>query len=200
VAFDYFTLVEFRALPDMNDTAKYPDARVQASAEYIVGVMEREVSTSFIARTVTGEVHDGGYYEIILRKGHVLSVTSATENGVAITDNLRVQSGIVTRHPSSTDATLLPFASGTRNIAVTYQAGHSSTVAADTKEAAMRATRAYLLETSSSAGVTDRRSTITNEAGTTTYVLAGKDHPTGYPMVDAVIIGWRDKLSVFGFA
>ena len=60
----------------------------------------------------------------------------------------------------------------------------------------MRGTRAYLLETRDQAGVLDRRSQMTNElGGSTTFVIAGKDHPTGYPQVDAVIVGWRDRLN-----
>jgi len=33
-----------------------------------------------------------------------------------------------------------------------------------------------------------------------TFVQPGGDRPFGFPSVDAVIIGWRDRLNVFGFA
>jgi len=94
---DYFTLAAFRLLPDMSNTTKYPDANVLAAAQYVTAIIEREVGTSFIARTVTGELHDGGRQEIPLRRAYVLSVTSATEDGVAVTDTLRATSGVLRR-------------------------------------------------------------------------------------------------------
>jgi hypothetical protein len=195
---DYFTLTEFRTLPEMDDTTKFPDARVLAAAGYITGIMEREIGTSFIARTVTDEVHDGGGYEVILTRPFVLSVTSATENSVSVTDTLSVShNGLVQRYASGS-TTPKGWLAGSRNLRVTYQAGYSATVPADIKEAAMRGTRAYLLETRDQAGVLDRRSQMTNDlGGSTTFVIAGSDHPTGYPQVDAVIVGWRDRLNCF---
>jgi hypothetical protein len=198
VALEYFTLVEFRALPDMADVSKFSDTRVDEAAANIVKIIEREVGTSFIARTVTDEVHDGGVYEIILKKPFVLSVASATENGTAVTDTLSVSSNGLLQRFASGSYTPKMWRAGSRNLRVTYSAGYSSTVPADVKEAAMRGTRAYLLETRDQAGVIDRRSTMTNDlGGSTTFVIAGKDHPTGYPQVDAVIVGWRDRLNSF---
>lgn len=198
MALEYFTLTEFRALPDMGDVSKFSDARVDEAAANIVKIIEREVGTSFIARTVTDEVHDGGVYEVILKKPFVLSVTSATENGTAVTDTLSVSTNGLLQRFASGSYVPKAWLSGSRNLRVTYQAGYSSTVPADIKEAAMRGTRAYLLETRDQAGVIDRRATMTNlDGGSTTFVIAGKDHPTGYPQVDAVIVGWRDRLNSF---
>lgn len=194
---DYFTLTEFRQLPDMDDTNQYPDDRVLAAAAYITGVIEREVGTSFIPRTAT-ETFDGtAGDDIVLASHYVRSVTSATVDGVALVDTLDAPYGIV-RH--RTGNTSVSWTTGLGNVVVTYVYGYSATPPADIKEAALRGTRAYLLETSSRAGVTDRRSSVTNEQGTVSYVIAGRDNPTGYPMVDAVIIGWRDRLWLPGFA
>jgi hypothetical protein len=198
---DYFTLAELRALPDVSDSTRYTDARVEAVAAYIVSVIEREVGTSFIARTVTDEVHDGGRAAIVLDKPHVLTVTSATVNGVALTTDLRARDGVLRQYADATSFTPIAFAAGSGNVKVTYSAGYSSTVPGDIKEAALQATRARLLETDSKATVNDRTSSITNEVGgTTQFVLPGEDRPTGYPAVDAVIIAWRDRLDNFGFA
>lgn len=196
---DYFTLAEFRALPDMSSDSKYPDARVEAAAAHIVGIIEREVGTSFVERAVT-EVHDGGDDRIVLNAALVRSITSATESGVAVTDDLRVSAGVVTRHSSSTATTTVPFAAGVRNVSITYASGYSATPPADIKEAALQGTRSYMLEHSSDSSVMDRRSTVTSDQGTTSFVLAGPDRPTGYPEVDAVILGWQRRLDVFGFA
>lgn len=198
MAIDYFTLEEFRELPEMSDEGKFPDARVEAAAAYITGVIEREVGTSFVARTVTDEVHDGGGNEIILDRPFVLSVGTATESGTTVTDTLSVShNGLVTRFAAGS-YTPKVWRAGVRNLRITYQAGYSATVPADIKEAAMRGTRAYLLETRDQAGVLDRRSQVSNDlGGSTTFVIAGSDHPTGYPQVDAVIVGWRNRLNAF---
>lgn len=192
---EYFTLAEFRGLPDMSNTTKYTDARVLAAAAYITAIVERVVGTSFIARTVTSEVRNGGSCGIPLKKLHVLSVTSATENGVAVTDTLTAEYGVLRRYPTGS---LIPreWYDGIGNIRVTYQAGYSSTPPGDLKEAVMQGTRARLLDYDSTARLNDRRSSISNDTGgTTTFVLAGVERPTGYPDVDAVILGYRDLLA-----
>lgn len=198
---DYFTLAELRALPDVSSTTTYPDARVEAVAAYIVAVIEREVGTSFVARTVTDEVHDGGGDTIVLTRPHVLSVTSVSVDGVALTTSLRTQGGVLRQFSDAASYSPLSFASGSGNVLVTYSAGYSATPPADIKDAALWGTRARLLDTGSNAVINDRRSSISNEAGgTTSFVLAGDERPTGYPEVDAVILGWRARLDRFGFA
>jgi hypothetical protein len=188
---DYFTLAEFRASSaDTSNTTTYTDARVLAAAAYITGIIEREVGTSFISRTVADEVHDGGCFEVILKRPFTLATAvTATENGTAVTDTLSVSpNGLLQRFATGS---YIPKAwlAGSRNLRITYAAGYSSTVPPDVKEAAMRGTRAYLLETRDQAGVLDRRSSQSNDlGGTTTFVIAGSDHPTGYPQVDAVIV------------
>lgn len=191
---DYFTLAELRALPDVSDTVTYPDARVEAVAAYITAVIEREVGTSFISRSVVDEVHDGGLTGIQLRKRFARTVTSVTEDGVAVTDNLRIQGGVLRRFTAGSYSPIR-WVGGIGNVLVTYSAGYSTTPPADIKEAALQGTRARLLDTMSKAVVNDRRSSITNEVGgTTSFVLAGEDRPTGYPEVDAVILGWKAKI------
>lgn len=195
---DYFTLAEFRTLPDMQDSQTYSDDRVLAAAAYITAIIEREVGTSFVERTVTETFDGSNDYGIVLATTYVRSVTSATVGGVALADTLDAPYGIV-RH--RTTDTAVAWTRGLGNVVVTYKAGYSATPPADIKEAAMRGTRAYLLETSEKSGVLDRRSSVTNDlGGTTTYVIAGGNNPTGYPQVDAVIVGWREQLRLPGFA
>ncbi len=192
---DYFTLDELAALPNMTE-ARYTTARKEAAAAYVVGIIEREVETSFIARTVTDEVHDGGGTGILLNTPYVLSVTSATENGVAVTDTLRVHHGIVRRFASATATTPSRWAAGVGNIKITYQAGYSVTPPGDIKEAALQATRWRLLTTNSNSDLNARQTSITNEmGGTVNLSVAGPGRPTGYPDVDAVIIGWKSRLN-----
>jgi hypothetical protein len=191
---DYFTLAELNELPNMAEP-RYTDSRKEAAAAYVVGIIEREVDTSFVSRTVTDERHSGGEVEIFLESNHVLSVTSATVAGVAVTDTLRVtDSGILTRFPTgSSYPTVWP--QGCDNVLVTYAAGYSATPPADIKEAALQATRWRLMATNSNSDLNARQTSMTNEmGGTVQFAVAGTDRPTGYPEVDAVIVGWRNRL------
>lgn len=191
---EYFTLNELRALPDMSSAVTYPDATCEAAAARVVAIIERFCQTSFVARTVTDERHDGGGYEIFLDRPWVLSVTSATENGTAVTDTLRVKAGRVLRYAtgSYTPKAWLP---GCDNITVTYQSGYSSSVPADVKDAALQATRYRLLTSNANAGMNDRATSITNEFGNINLATATRDAPFGLPEVDSIIVGWRDFLS-----
>lgn len=194
---DYFTLADFRLLPNMGDDTKYPDVQVEAAADWAEGIIERATGTSFVARTVTAEIHDGGVYGIVLRKPFVLSVTSASESGVAVTDTLTAIGGVLQRYGSGASSPTM-WTSGSGNVSVTYQAGRTATPPADIAQAAMQATR-YRLVTfyGGNAGLTDRTTSISNETGTTSLAIAGPDAPTGLPEVDATINAWSVK---FGFA
>lgn len=188
---DYFTTDELRALPQM---ATQDATRVTAVAAYVTAVIEREVGTSFIERNQT-ETHDGGVSSFVISP-FARSLTSVTVDGVALTvGDLSLRSGVVRYKNGGT------FGGTIDDIVVVYVDGYSTTPPADIKEAALQATRARLLETDSNAIMNDRRSSVAHEAGgTTTFVLPGStDHPFGYPSVDAVVCGWRNKLKVYGF-
>lgn len=195
---DYFTKAELQALPDMSGET---EARIIAAAAWAVSVIEREVGTSFIARTVAGEIHDGCSRNIVLDQPYVLSVTSAMEDGVVITDTLRAKDGVLYRFSDVLSYSPTGWAWGNGNVSVTYQAGYSSTPPADIKEAALQLTRWHLLEGRASNVHSPRQTSITNDmGGTVNFAVAGPDRPTGYPDVDAVIIGWRRKLYSPGVA
>lgn len=194
MTFDYFTEGELRALPHLADTGKYPDERCEAAAAHIVGIIEREVRTSFIARTVTDELYDGtGCDTLVLRKAHVLSVTSVSVAGISVPGPFTARGGVLRRSSG-----VWPV--GIDNVSVTYEAGYSATPPPDIKEAALAGTRAYLLSTAPASAMDARRTSLSTEQGTVQFTVAGSDRPTGYPDVDATIIAWRDKLGVFGFA
>ena len=196
MALEYFTEAELRALPQMDNETKFTLARCEAAAAYIVAIIEREVGTSFISRTVTAEKYDGdGTINLWLRALRVLSVTSATENGIAVTDTLSFRNGALRRYSASSYSPNR-WASGIDNITVTYASGYSSTVPADVKEAALKGTRAHLLSTMANSAMDDRRTSMTSDMGTVSFVVAGTDRPTGYPDVDAVIMAWRDRLNL----
>lgn len=184
-------------MPDLTDSGRYTDARCDAAAAHIVGIIEREVGTSFVSRTIAAEPHDGGGTHIVLGQPYVLSVTSATENGVTVTDTLQAFNGVLRR---VSGISLGSWAPGYGNILVTYVAGYSATPPADVKEMALKGTRAHLLATASDASMDDRRTSLNTDMGVIQYVVAGEGRPTGYPEVDAMILGWKQRLDVFGFA
>ena len=189
---DYFTLEEVQDAPDVD--FDFSDERIEAVAAEIVSIIEREVGTSFVGREVT-EVHDGGRDTIILRSPYVLSVESATENGITVTDPLVARNGILRRVPTASYSAS-PWTYGFNNVVVTYTAGYSAEPPADVKEQALRATRARLLETASDASMNDRRTSLNTEMGVINYTVAGLEHPTGYPTVDEMILGWKRRLNV----
>lgn len=198
---EYFTLPELRALPQLGEADRYPTDRCEAAAAWAVGVIEREVGTSFILRTVTDELHDGGALELVLEQPFAQNTAAlaVTENGTAVTATLRVRSGVLRKYGAASIP--FAFAYGFANVSVTYEYGYSSTVPGDVKEAALQLTRAHLLETDSDGWSADRLAELTNEmGGTAKTATVDRDHPTGYPSIDAVIVAWRDKIDVFGFA
>jgi hypothetical protein len=190
---EYFTLEELDALPNMSE-GRYSTARKEAAAAYVVGIIEREVGTSFVSRTVAAEEHVGGRDYLVLRQPFARSITSATEDGAPVTDTLRVRGGVVRRYASSTSTSPLSWYGF---LTVTYQAGYSTSPPPDVKEAALQATRWRLMSTNSNSDLNARQTSITNDmGGTVNFAVAGADRPTGYPDVDAVIVGWRNRLLV----
>lgn len=186
-------------MPDMGDTAKFPLERVEAVAANVVAIIEREVGTSFIGRTVTQTYDGNGTTGIMLRQAHVQSVTSVEVDGVAVTDALTAPSGILRRKVSAT-STYGTWPCGDANVEVVLESGYSDEPPADIKEVALKATRYELLASSATSAMDGRRTSLSTEMGTIQYSVAGTDRPTGYPDVDAVIVGWRNRIGVFGFA
>lgn len=196
---DYFTTAEFRALPQMADTSKYPEARILAVAAALTETVEDEVGTSFIARNITETLTSCSGDTLKLKSPFVRSVTTLTLNGASVTvGGLLPEPGGLLRFKALGSA----FTSGDRgNVVVTYVSGYSTTPPANIKEALMFAVRDRLIETNQDAGIEARRTAMTTPDGNTvSYVLAGSGNPTGYPLLDAAITVWRNKLRGFGFA
>lgn len=192
---DYFTLPEFRTLPDMGDATTYPDVDVERAAAYFTAIVEREVGEPFIPRTYTETLDGSGRGTLLLSRSSVRSLASVTISGVTVdTTYLDVTAGVL-RYVGRT-----PWTYGIGNVAVTYTAGQYDTCPADIKEPVMWAVRDRLLSQSDQAGVDVRRTSITTDFGTTNYVLPGEKRPTGYPDLDAAIAGRIRSTPSLGFA
>lgn len=205
MALEYFAEADLRALPDMDDAVTYTDARIQAAHDYIAGILEREVGTSFVARVVADEVRDGGdgrRYAVSVSAPYVLSspAPTATENGVAVTDTIIVRGGGLLYKFSAGGATPNAWQPGLSNLVIDYSAGYSAAPPGDVKEAVLKGVRDHLLATNSNAAVDERWTTISSEHGTIERGGPGSANPTGYPVVDEMIVAWRDRIDVLGFA
>jgi hypothetical protein len=188
---DYFTLAELRALPDMGNPSKFSADAVEAAAARITSIIEREVGTSFVTRLVLDEVHDGGRDHVVLDSPWVQTALSATENGTAVAETLNVRHGILRKLSGSCPTR---WADGYGNVSVSYESGYSVAPPADIKDAALQGTRLFLLASASDSSANARRTSLSTDVGVESYVIAGEDRPTGYPEVDATILGWKAKL------
>lgn len=193
---DYFTLLELRALPDVSSVSKYPNDRVEAVAAKFVDIIEREVGTAFIERLVT-ETFDGGDFAIVPGKSHPREIVEVLENGVDVTASAAIKDGTLVKLSGYALSRWTP---GVQNVEVTYSYGYAAEPPADVKEQALQATRLHLMSTSATNWANSRQTSMSTDMGVLGFVVAGPDRPTGYPELDAVIIGWRDRLDLYGFA
>lgn len=192
----YFTTAELRTLPDVNDVARYPDARCVAAHDWIVAIIERECGTSFIETTRTETVSGAGDDGLFLSDPYVRTVTAATIDGTALTAGevsaLIVERGVVYRP----NGVRWP-ATARGNVEITYTAGYSAVVPGDLKEAAMRAARYWLVTFDAWSGTDERQTSLTNDYGNINLAVASPDgRPTGLPTADATITAWARRVRV----
>ena len=197
---DYFTLVEFRALPDCSVATgaqtEFTDAEINAAAAFFTAIVEREVGVPFIPREFTLTRDGYNTAAIVLPHDHVRSISAASVNDVAVDDSLLTFGNGIVRYLAGTT-----WAVGVANIVITYEAGEYDTCPADVKDAVMWATRDRLITQASQNGVDVRKTSMTNDlGGTINYVLPGEKRPTGYPDLDAVIASYVRNTPSLGFA
>ena len=195
----YFTTAELRALPDLSDTVRFPDARLVAAHDWIVAIIERECGTSFIATAVTETLNGNGQAALFLSSPYVRSVTSVTVDDVALT--APELADVLIQHGALYYSNGTYWSQSTRgNVTVAYTSGYSAAPPADMKEAALRAARNWLLTNDAWSGKDTRTLSITNEFGNMQLSVAGPDRPTGLPEVDATITAWARKVRIPGIA
>lgn len=148
---DVLTLSEGKSALGIPLISENDDDEVAAYITAVSRGLDRKIGPT-VARTITGEVHDGGCYAIVLRFRPVMSIASVTEyfggssqitltqlTATSIpTDGYRLgkyepqaglYSGIVCRTTNRYDGR---FAYGTDNVVFTYTAGRvASTTAVD---------------------------------------------------------------------
>ncbi len=179
---DYFTVTEFRALPDMDDADAYTEAKILAAAAYFTAIVEEEL-WPMTSQSYT-ETLDGDYATSLFLGREATSLTSVTVDGTAVSTSLLTCTNGVVRY-KSLGQTFSGAANG--NVVVVYAAGES-TVPADIKNAVMWATRDRLLAQGDLSGVDVRKTSVNTDFGTTNYILPGEKRPTGYPELDAILL------------
>ena len=191
----YFTSAELRALPDLESAQRFPDARLVAAHDWIVGVVERECRTTFVVESASVRLSGDGTGTLRLPVPYVRTIESVTVDGTAYTpgelaglyleaDFLYQPAGH--RWPTTTRG----------NITVAYTAGYSTAPPADLKEAMLRGARQWLLTMDGWTGTDERALSISNDYGNITLSAPGPDRPTGLPQVDATIMAWARKVRV----
>jgi len=204
----YFTEEELRDLPQMDDTTRYTESRITAAREWIESIIERKVGASFEPRTFT-ETFDGdranSMVGIILSQPYAREVTAFVSNGVTFSVDqlaaLSIRDGVLIQRAGGWFTATAPWQPGRRNLVATYSAYLMTTPPADIKEASLTAVRDWLLRRYAQQGVSDRAMSIQNEMGNTVFATANDlFRPTGIPDVDAVIMGWANRIDLGGFA
>jgi len=196
---DYFTLAEFRLLPDMADEDTYTDDEVNAAAAYFAAIIEREVGAKFSVASATESfdgARAGGYRGREIRLGHqdAVALTTVTVDGTTVSNALlTLRSGVVRYLDQERWSYTQP-----GNVTITYTYG--TACPADIKDAVMWATRDRLLAQNDQNDSDPRRTSVTTEMGTVSYLLPGEKRPTGFPELDALIASYQRNTPSFGFA
>jgi hypothetical protein len=181
-----FTVAELRAAdPVLADTAKYPQAALEAAREAAEERLEELCGVAFrprgaretrsgdgTARLLLGEVEPTRLVSVSIDRGAgPVALTAEEVADVRLEpwgEAVRLTKGVWDR--------------GVRNVAVLYERG-VALAPEPVRRAALTLAKAALIRSP----VPDRATAESTEAGTIRYSIAGRDGPTGYPEVDAVV-------------
>jgi len=120
----------------LNITSTTSDDELRRFLDVATDLCENYAGRALRRRTFT-ETHDGGSPTLLLRWTPVVSVTTVTDDGTAVTDYLlEPESGVLWRD----DDGLLTWAGSRRGVTVTYVAGYTSPPA-DVQQAVLEALR-----------------------------------------------------------
>ncbi|HRD59378.1 hypothetical protein [uncultured Nocardioides sp.] len=193
---DYFTVEELQTLPDCQE---FGEPEILAAAAYFVGIVEREIGYALIPREFAETLRGDGSTTLVLSQPYARSLVSVTVAGASVdVSGLDVTGGVL-RYASASSIGTAAWATGAA-VVITYTAGAFDECPGDMKDSVMWATRDRLITQSEESGSWDRKTSQTNEFGTTSYVLPGEKRPTGYPELDALIASYSRTTASHGFA
>ena len=191
MAAGYPTREVVRRLDGLNDRTLYSDRVVDEAIAWVVAAVERVCRVSFVpvSRTVT---LDGSTSDLLfLPTAHARAAVFTIDGTVVPSEQIRVRpGGLVYRRAGSAS---LSWWGTSGEVEVTYTEQAFDEVPDDLYGAMLVAIRARLL--SDRTQIPDRAVSITNEFGNVQLSTAGINRPFGIPDVDAVVLGWAERLA-----
>lgn len=177
-----FDAATFRAFdPDFASTTTWTPEMVRAGRDYAEELLERHCRASFRRRRHVARMDGTGTPDILVPEIPTVRVAAASVAGVALTSTelaeLTVYEWGGVFRP---DGKIWP--AGDRNIMIAYEHGFD-TVGEPVAEAAMILARDALVRSPAP----DRAIVETSEHGLIRNAIPGRDGPTGFPRVDAII-------------
>lgn len=181
----YLTDGQVRALPNLGDPAKFPDAKLTAAIAWFEELFEDYTGVAFETRSVVDERHYLTSSGVLIldhlypRAVSAVRVYSSAAISVPYTAgelaDVRVDlSGVLRR------VSLGSFTSSYGMVAVDYTHYKTATPPADVVEAAKEAVRAHLLDDYQA----NRQTSVSTEAGIVRISQPGPDRPFGVPIAD----------------
>lgn len=187
----YFDLNDLKAMPDIAGDDTYNGQYIKAR-QWIETLIERVISASFVERFFEETHHNRR--RIFLRETYPVRILSVSVDGTAVSTTPMFLDNeiLITRE--------MGWPLRWSRATIRYVAGYTTEPPEDLRIAALQAARNRLLSVDGASGIPERALSMTNAFGNIRMATAGSDAPTGYPEVDAVICGWRDKISISGIA
>lgn len=186
VTIPYVTLTQLRALPNLADTTKFPNAKLVAATDWFETRFEDYTGVAWVPRTVVDERHQiasGGL--LILDHMFPRTITAVRSYSDAATSTAYTAGELADLHSDPSGVlrrrSLGHFTSGYGLVAVDYTHGWDSPPA-DVVEAAKTAIRAHLLDDYQA----NRQYAVSTEAGIIRTSQPGPDAPFGLREVDVV--------------
>lgn len=175
-----FSLADARAVPPLNDTAKYPAKKVTATRTLVEQALEDACGVAFVPRFTLETFSGKGSTTIMLSQPKVRAVRSITRDDVAVTG-----SDLTSAKVAGTGVVYWPsvWSAGYSNFTVGYEHGYDG-APERVKRAALKLTKNWLIE----GPVDDRATSMSTEDGTFSLVTPGvRGALFGIPEVEAVV-------------
>lgn len=188
-----FDAATFRAFdPDFANTGTWTPEMIRSGRDYAEELLERHCRCSFRRRRQAARMDGTGTPDILVPEIPTVRVAAASIAGVALTSaelaELTVYEWGGVFRP---DGKIWP--AGDRNIMIAYEHGFD-TIGEPVAEAAMVLARDALVRSPAP----DRAIVETSEHGLIRNAIPGRDGPTGFPRVDAIITQFAARRITVG--
>lgn len=191
----YVSIADLRAQANVDNTSKFPNAKLIAARRWFEDLAERYTGQAFVPRY--GRVWANGSSSQTLRPsvGPLRSLRSARTYSDATNYTAFSVSELADVHVDPWclhRRTLGYWWPGTSNLLLEVEYGHDRPPN-DIREASLEAIRSHLLNDQSGRPML---SVADGAGGTTRYAIPGPDRPTGIPEVDTVLNRYRMVLGI----